>query len=217
MPASADLPRNPYWEGIQALCDRGHAEIQHNTLIIKAGYGSEVGELRARYGHVISDPGLVQWVADAVGRSVVEIDARDGYWSWLLRQARKFTVSYDPKPPHEAWVPILKSGRDRAELRYRDFESSTLLSVMPSSFTKLQVALRAFAGAAFVVITDDVKIRAHPETLGAPEWSWWASHRGVSLGQHLIVAHLYKRAVKPTDPPWQAPTQRLRTIPPRAV
>lgn len=204
---------NPYWEGIQALVQHGWAHIYKDRLTAAPGRLGDLLALGARFSPVIPDPLLIAWLVSVVGRAVVEVDAHTAYWSWMLSLRGVSAVAFDRVPPWTVYYPVERSGRERTELRSRDMVHRTLLGVMPRNFRLFQAALDAFPGNAFVVMSDDLRLRAAPDAFFGPYWTWIESRHGVCLVGHPVAAHLYRRAkVRGKAPAWASQTMLIPQV-----
>lgn len=96
-------------------------------------HAGNIGQFRqifSRYSHTISDPELVAHIAWIAGASVVEVDAGQGYWSYLLGQVGVKCHAYERGfvlGPRAAWGTVSMSKLDTHRRVLASHEDDTLV------------------------------------------------------------------------------------------
>ncbi len=115
---------NPYWEIIRRMpstYDMWDGVTPYGYAPeLKVGYREHLAK---RYSWAIPSPGDITWMTEVLnGRSLVEIGAGGGYWSWQAQQAGVDVMAYEPNEPADngfvegrEYTTILRDGHDAAK------------------------------------------------------------------------------------------------------
>lgn len=213
MPGSRLPEKNPFWEDIQRLIQRGFIEYDESlkTLNAHSGHRQDLRDLTVEYGEVVPDPGLLAWSGAVLGTGVVEVDARDGQWSYLFEQMGKRVTAYDYKPPRLSRWPLRVKGLDRKRRVLTEHGADSLFAVRPK-LENVAVALQVYLGTTCLIITDvrpESNARLAKAFAGAG-WRMRETYQGVCLEDKIYTAYWYSRYASG----WASvPTQRMPIVP----
>lgn len=192
------LAKNPYWDAVVELAERGEVTIDMDTRLVvpRAGKRDALSALLVRYSHAITSPDLVEWVATRLAPSVVEVYADMGYWSSVLRSMGLRTTTFGPKRGlglfARTYVPIEKQD-DRCGV-LDSCERDGLLMVLPS-VKHMGIAMARFNGDRAVIISSPENLAAAGELGALGGWNPVAEFQGLGKFTKPVMARAFRRPI----------------------
>ena len=208
--------QNEYWEDLSLLIESGAVDYDKDSRTVKAisGNVTTLNLIGLRYSPTISDPDLVEYVAKVCGSSVVEVNAANAWWSYLLRQYGKRCTAYDTDPPRTPWVDkVHKLGWNRRELAVHDQDTLICMSdrYPYNSFAK---ALKRFDGNRMLFSAErDPNTTSALREILEREWVLASQLRGVTRQLVPRVVYEYQRKTAA----WNQQTRLMPIYTPREV
>lgn len=208
---------NPQWRELQTLIDQQRLgfDKQTNTFRPIPGNQGPFNYVLAKYVRTIADPMLVSHVAQAIGQAnFVEVDAGQGYWSYLLSQHGKQGKAYDKgtllRGPRSAWpgVELQRQDNHRRCLTSHDRDVLVVLNTT-HPYQEILIALKQFNGRRIVVALQDAPDYPRLADVLANEWVEVDRFKGACRAMEPRTVFTFDRKGWANAPTTTLPTLRM--------